>query len=818
MPEEALVGVRVLDLSDTIAGAYCTRLLADLGAEVFLVEQPDGHPLRRTGPFPGGARHPEKSGLFLHFCANKRGAVLDFATPEGRARARELAAEADLVVESRPPSTPAPEGLDPASLQARNQRLVITSVTEFGLTGPYKDWQGEEIVHWAMGGYMHFVGSAEREPLLTPNHQAQQHAGGQAAIASLVALRRARIDGLGQHVDQSVMEAMLAAHNWTTTHWVFLGEELRRTGSQLLRCKNGWAHFEATSLNPNFLLLAERPDLLDDPRFAPEGTWAPDRREALLDVLRAWCATVTKEEAFERAQELGLPVAPAYDVADHMASPHLQARGWPTTVEHPAAGAVPLPGFPYIFSESPASVRRPAPLLGEYTGGWTPRPARPAHAIKETPRPPIEPPGPPRAPLPHPPLPRPPLEDIRVLEITNNWAGPVTCRMLGDLGAEVIKIESPTRLAARIGQFAGNQGFERYWDRCSYFLEMNRSKYGVSIDLSTSRGRAIFLRLVEDADVVVENNTPRVMRNLDLEYPALKAVNPAIIMLSISGFGQTEPGRDYSAFGSNIEAACGIASLTGYAGDDQPYNTTNYYADPIATVHAPVALLAALEYRDATGRGQYIDMALNEGGIVFCSEAFMEYGLTGRVPERRGNRHPRFAPQGCYPSMGNDAWMVLTVRSDKEWRRLREVVGAPRLNDPRFDTEAGRRAGHDEIDEALAAWSAGLDHYEAARRLQAAGVPAGPVLANWEMISDLHAHQRGFYVMLPTRRVGAWVHSGMPWHFSRTPGVIRRDSPAYGEHNRLVLERLLGMRPEEIDALYRDRVVTEDPPERYLLA
>ena len=486
MPEESLAGVRVLDLSDTIAGAYCTRLLADLGAEVFLVEQPDGHPLRRTGPFPGGVRHPEKSGLFLHFCANKRGAVLDFATPEGRARARELAAEADLVVESRPPSTPAPEGLDPASLQALNQRLVITSVTEFGLTGPYKDWQGEEIVHWAMGGYMHFVGSAEREPLLTPNHQAQQHAGGQAAIASLVALRRARIDGLGQHIDQSVMEAMLAAHNWTTTHWVFLGEELRRTGSQLLRCKNGWAHFEATSLNPNFLLLAERPDLLDDPRFAPEGTWAPDRREALLDVLRAWCATVTKEEAFERAQELGLPVAPAYDVADHMASPHLQARGWPTTVEHPAAGAVALPGFPYIFSESPASVRRPAPLLGEHTGGWTPRPARPAHAIKETPRPPIEPPGPPRAPLPHPPLPRPPLEDIRVLEITNNWAGPVTCRMLGDLGAEVIKIESPTRLAARIGQFAGNQGFERYWDRCSYFLEMNRSKYGVSIDLSTS--------------------------------------------------------------------------------------------------------------------------------------------------------------------------------------------------------------------------------------------------------------------------------------------------------------------------------------------
>ena len=806
MPEQALAGVRVLDLSDSIAGAYCTRLLADLGAEVIVVEPPDGHPLRRTGPFPDDEPHPEKSGLFLHFCANKRSAVLDFAVPEGRANVRALAAEADLVVESRPPSTPAPDGLDPASLMALNERLVVTSVTEFGLTGPYRDWQGEEIVHWAMGGYMHFVGSADREPLLTPNHQAQQHAGGQAAIASLVALRRARIDGLGQHIDQSVMEAMLAAHNWTTTHWVFLGEEQKRTASQLLRCKNGWVHFEATSLNPNFLLLAGRPNLLDDPRFTPEGDWTPERRDAMLDVLRAWCATVTKEEAFEQAQELGLPVAPAYDVADHMASPHLRARGWPTTVEHSAAGEVALPGFPYLFSESPAAARRPAPLLGEHTGGWSPRQSRSQTAPAISPRPPIEPPGPDRA----------PLEGIRVLEITNNWAGPVTCRMLGDLGAEVIKIESPTHLAARTGQFAGNQGFDRYWDRCSYFLEMNRSKYGVSIDLSTARGRDIFLRLVENADIVVENNTPRVMRNLDLEYPVLKAVNPAIIMLSISGFGQTSPGRDFSAFGSNIEAACGIASLTGYAGDDQPYNTTNYYADPIATVHAPVALLAALEYRDATGRGQYIDMALNEGGIVFCSEAFMEYGLTGRVPQRRGNRHSRFAPQGCYPSMGEDAWMVLTVRSDDEWRRLREVVGDPRLDDRRFDSVEGRRAAHDEIDEVLGAWSAGLDHYEAARRLQEVGVPAGPVLANWEMISDLHAHERGFYVMLPTRRVGAWVHSGMPWHFSRTPGVIRRDSPAYGEHNRLVLERVLDMNAGEVDALYRDRVVAEDPPERYL--
>ena len=361
MPEEALAGVRVLDLSDSIAGAYCTRLLADLGADVILVEQPDGHPLRRTGPFPGGVRHPEKSGLFLHFCANKHGVVLDFATLDGRARARELAAGADLVVESRPPSTPAPEGLDPAALQALNERLVVTSVTEFGLTGPYKDWQGEEIVHWAMGGYMHFVGSAEREPLLTPNHQAQQHAGGQAAIASLVALRRARIDGLGQHIDQSVMEAMLAAHNWTTTHWVFLGEEQRRTGSQLLRCKNGWAHFEATSLNPNFLLLAERPDLLDDPRFAPEG-------DMVARAPRRACSTCSA------------PGAPRSPRKRHSSGP--RSLGCPSPrLRRRRPHGVAAPASPRLAHDGRAPRRRrgraagfPLPLLGEPGVGASPGP------------------------------------------------------------------------------------------------------------------------------------------------------------------------------------------------------------------------------------------------------------------------------------------------------------------------------------------------------------------------------------------------------------------------------------------------------------
>jgi crotonobetainyl-CoA:carnitine CoA-transferase CaiB-like acyl-CoA transferase len=304
------------------------------------------------------------------------------------------------------------------------------------------------------------------------------------------------------------------------------------------------------------------------------------------------------------------------------------------------------------------------------------------------------------------------------------------------------------------------------------------------------------------------------MRNFGLEYDTLRQVNPDLIMVSISGFGQTGPERDYIAYGANIEASCGLADATGYPDDDRPYKTTLFYADPVTAMHAAVATLAALHKREEGGSGQYIDMSLHENGITFFPEALLEYALTGKLATKTGNRHPRYAPQGCYPSIGDDAWMVLTVRNDEEWVRMTRAMGRYDLaEDDKYSTAEQRRIYHDEIDEAISEWTALYDHNEATRILQDAGIAAGPVLANWEMVSNLHFHERGFYVPVPHAEMGVFPYPGMPWILSETPGAIRMGAPNFGEHNRLIFDEFLNLSESKLAELYDKRVIADSPPD-----
>ncbi len=405
-----------------------------------------------------------------------------------------------------------------------------------------------------------------------------------------------------------------------------------------------------------------------------------------------------------------------------------------------------------------------------------------------------------------------PLAGLRVLELTANWAGPLAGRYLADLGAEVIKVEAPKRPATRGLHYAGGDGRTRPYNRSGYFNKLNRNKLGVALDLSLPRGREAFLRLVRRADVVIENNSARVLANLNLTYDVLRQEKPDIILCSMSGFGGSGPERDYVAYGSNIETVSGLAALMAYHDDPTPHRTGSYYADPVAGAHGAIAILAALRHRDRTGRGQWIDLSLLESAAALFGEALMDWSLNGRVAVPLGNRHPFYAPQGCYPCAGNDSWLVLTVRDEAEWQGLCRVLGRTDLaSDPDLGTAAGRRAAHDALDDAISAWSRGLDHYEAARRLQAEGVPAAPVLANWELLSDPHIFARGFYVPVPHREVGVLPFPGMPWHFSDTPGAVRFGAPCFAEHNGLVFREILGLPEEEIEKLYAEGVTADEP-------
>jgi crotonobetainyl-CoA:carnitine CoA-transferase CaiB-like acyl-CoA transferase len=287
-------------------------------------------------------------------------------------------------------------------------------------------------------------------------------------------------------------------------------------------------------------------------------------------------------------------------------------------------------------------------------------------------------------------------------------------------------------------------------------------------------------------------------------------VNPSIIMVSMSGYGGDGPHRDWVAYGANIETTSSLTSLTGYP-DGQLSRTTLFYADPVSGNYAAVAIMAALRHRARTGEGQWIDMSLNECGVTFCAEALIDLQRTGELRAPNANRDPSVAPQGVYRCIGTDNWVALTVRSADEWKQVADLIGRPDLaEDESLSELSARQARHDELDAAISAWTAGLEQYEISYALQERGVPAGPVLANWQILPDPHIYQRKMYETILNPVVGAYPTVTWPWRFERTPARIDRPAPLFAEHNREIL-REAGLDDDAIAALYESGTTADEP-------
>jgi crotonobetainyl-CoA:carnitine CoA-transferase CaiB-like acyl-CoA transferase len=789
-PLEDLV---VVDASQGVAGGYAGRLLADLGARVVKVEPPEGDRLRRLGPFPGDEPDDERGGLHLALNAGKESVVADLEHESGRARLLELVSGADIFLESSGPTGLRASGLGYADVADEHPALVYASQSPFGLDGRYAERVSSEIVDYAMGGFMYFSGAPEAHPLLVPGHQGELHAGMQLATGAVLGAWHARQTGVGQHVDVSTFESMLNAHCWLTTSWTHEGEVQSRLPSTITPCADGHVFWFP---RPDAQLFAHigRLDMLDDTRFQTIAGF----REALPELRAAvaeWARDRTKAEIYHAAQEMRIAFTPVNTTEDLANSEQLAAREFWRPLEHSDAtlgdgGRVDVPGPPWRFSDAEVGPTVRAPRLGEHDDlRLEPGPTREARGDAGA----------------------QPLEGIRVLEVTANWAGPLTGRHLGDMGADVIKFEAPNRTATRGAHQAGGQLWNTPYNRAGYFNLLNRNKRDLVVDLRHDEGRAVFLDLLDSSDVVLENNSARVFPNLGLPYDVLAERNPRVVMCSMSGMGASGPEMHYLAYGSNIEASSGLVSQLGY-GDGRLFSTGTFYADPICGTHGTLGILAALFQRERSGRGQFIDMALQESGIAFQIEAIMDRQLNGRVagPMNNRSRPPQGpAPQGAYPSLGIDCWLAVAVETDAQWAALCELIDRPELLE-RFASVEARRSGQDEIDVAIAEWSRVLDHNEATRRLQAAGLPAGPVLANWEIVSDPHLFDRGYFVDIVHPEVGHYRWDGYPWHLSKTPGRIRLAAPLYGEHNDEAL-RDAGRTPEQIASLRTSGVVADVP-------
>jgi crotonobetainyl-CoA:carnitine CoA-transferase CaiB-like acyl-CoA transferase len=403
---------------------------------------------------------------------------------------------------------------------------------------------------------------------------------------------------------------------------------------------------------------------------------------------------------------------------------------------------------------------------------------------------------------------------LRVIDLSMGWAGPLLGQMLAEMGAEVIKVEDTRRFDWWRGSLTIAPPEMQPTERSPLFNSVNRNKLGVTLDLKDARGRALVRRLIEGADVVIENFSPGVVERLGLGYAALSALNPRLVMVSLPSFGSEGPECHGHGYGMTVEAMAGITGLTGYHDGGQPYALSNALGDPIGGLTGMFAVLVALQERARTGRGQAIEIAQVEAAIPFVADALLKYQFTGSVPRPRGNRHPTHAPYGLYRCAGADSWIALAAETEAAWQSLVAVLGLETLaSDPRFATETARKKNEDALDEELARALRERNAEKTAIKLNEAGVPAGKVNPASEVISDRQLQARGFFLPIDRAVVGTHLYPGPVARFSQTPLSAERPAPLLGEHNRAVLGGMLGMTEDDIDALERDGVIGSQPRE-----
>ena len=419
-----------------------------------------------------------------------------------------------------------------------------------------------------------------------------------------------------------------------------------------------------------------------------------------------------------------------------------------------------------------------------------------------------------------------PLEGIRVVDITVIYAGPFATMHLADWGAEVIRVEStkhfqvltrggmarppqeiisnPTRTGG-LATYCKRDVTFRPWNRWTLFNAHARNKLGCTMDLTQPRGKELFKKLIQVSDVFLESNTPHVMENLGLTYDVLKEVNPRLIMLSMPGFGQYGPYKYYRSLGVHQECFIGHTFLRGYPDSDPSTTSTLFHADEASGATAAFAVLAALHYRDRTGKGQFINMAQAEATMPHLGEAIMDYTMNKRVQTSSGNRLPGAAPCGCYRCQGEDRWINITVTSDEEWEGLCRAMGEPQwTREERFSDSPSRDKHQDELDKLIEEWTIKENHYTLMYLLQREGVPAGPVIFEDDAYTDPHLKERGFFEELTHEECGTHLYPGLGWRMSKTPNNLRLPPVRLGEHNEYVYKQVLKVSDEEYRKLEKE--------------
>jgi crotonobetainyl-CoA:carnitine CoA-transferase CaiB-like acyl-CoA transferase len=786
-----LDGFVVVDLSTGIAGAYCTKLLADGGADLIKVESPEGDPLRRWSASGADIAPGDDGALFSFLACSKRSVVADPNSDVDIDLVNAVLSDADAVVWSRGSELAEHPAFAPAEILRENPHLTVTAITPFGLEGPWKNRPATEFTLQAWSGGIVGLGrgSADRAPVYVGGQVGDYLAGAYASVATMAS----RMRGAAELIDLSMLEAqILGLTYYPVTYYEMLGrpwrDARRLTVPGIARAKDGLIDIGCGTAQQWFDLCAMtgHQDWIDE----ESPLSITEQANENSDELYAWVESQTVDEIRDLATAFRIPNAPVANGANVESLDHFQTRG--SFTSNPRDGFS-QPGPPYRMQPAQLRPPQPAPRLGEHTEQFRSRdrrrPERPSNQS---------------------------FEGLRVLDMTTFWAGPSCTHMLAMLGAEVIHIESTrrpdgTRLIAGIPITE-----DQWWEKSPIFSGLNTNKKGLTLNLQSDAGRELLMRLIATCDVIVENFTPRVVDQMGLDFAAVQAVRPDAIMLRMPGFGLDGPWRDNPAFAYVIEAASGISWLTGYP-DRNPYEPYSV-GDPNAGVHALNALLLALEHRRRTGEGVLIEAAMVDAALNIAAEQVIEFSAYGALLQRAGNRGPSAAPQNLYRTNEidefgrRDCWVAVAVATDEQWAGLLAALGMPNwATDPALATTDGRRQQHDLIDDHLTAWCEQRTGDDIVETLWSHGVPVAKVMQPHRQPELPQLAARGFFEDVDHPVNPRTPHSTLPFTSSRGPGRVHvHPAPLLGQHNHEVLSEL-GLSDQDIDELESQGVIGDSP-------
>tara|TARA_B100000686_G_scaffold111437_1_gene118792 strand:+ start:4178 stop:6586 length:2409 start_codon:yes stop_codon:yes gene_type:complete len=794
--------LKVLDLSADFAGSYCSKLLADFGASVKkIIYEGRGDRSASYGPFIDDFRDSKSSAMFHYMNYNKE----VIPVPGGTQLNEKLLLSADLLIEDFSSKDFNFCGLDLEKIRKLNPDILICSLTPFGRETEWVDKPWSDLTIQALTGMCSVNGEKGKAPLKEPGTESEFITGANAFVASVAALINRDVTGVSQGVNVSILKSVL--HSYSPYLLAALHtrnpreQQSQRLHFGLIPCKDGYVSLSVRH-EPTWehmWLFFGDPEFSENPKFDT----AAKRRineEELSEILLPILAQYSRKDLLHGLSPLRILVGIANSVSDLLEDEHLKARN--AFINYESEGkSWQMPGPPFQMSLTPWKFESSATSedfqIWEEPLKLTNKTSKSLSALNK---------------------PKGPLSGMRGIVLTQAWAGAYSTQLLSDLGMEIIQVESVTRIdpwrggvpPRLAGLYPNSNPGDNPWDRNALYNGVNRGKKAITLDLSHSEAKEVFMELVSISDVVVENFSGRVISNLGLDYESLRSVNPSVVMVRMPTYGTSGPYSNYPGNGGTTEPVSGMSFLMGYH-DGPPVNSGIMHTDAYSGVLACGATITALRERLISGVGQEVDISQQEVSMTLLAEYIMEGSLSGESPGRQGNINRDYAPQGCYLSK-DSYWIAISVKTDRQWKSFCDSLMLDSLvTDEDYSTKEFRKMNAVRLDREISKKMGNCIASEVVGKLQAESVPCEVISTLLEAAENDDFYQMGLFEKIFHSESGNFYYPVPPWDFENNPRNAQEPAPTLGEHSEEIFSNLNGWSENKITRFKNLGLTGTDP-------